>query len=44
VRHHPALVGPDGSTVQPAYIEYASMYLGEVCRFEVRSVDGLVIA
>jgi hypothetical protein len=28
----------------PEYTEYASMYLGEVSRYEVRSADGLVIA
>lgn len=44
VRHVPATVGPDGSTVFPAHTLYASMYLGEVCRFEIHSTDGLVIA
>lgn len=44
VRHHPAIAAPDGSTVQPAYTEYGSMHMGEVCRYEIRSTDGLVIA
>lgn len=42
VRHHPALV-LDGEVARPPYTEHASMYLGEVCRYEIKSQDGLVI-
>lgn len=44
IAQHPAVTDPEtGATMFPAWTEYAGMVSGEVSRYEVRSITGLVV-